>query len=140
MLCAFVFMGEHIHKSHNKSLLVSHFVCQVRFRRIFFTAEILESIKEVCLKIGLDWNQVDFLMYSVPSNSSKNIISAIKSITEKEILRLHLEVKRGLWGGKFWKSCYYVNSLARHANEEVIKKYFQNQGKSYYEKSHSNQF
>ena len=74
MLCAFVFMGEHNHKSHNKSLLVSHFVCQVRCRRICFTAEILESIKEVCLKIGLDWNQVDFLMYSVPSNSSKNII------------------------------------------------------------------
>jgi REP element-mobilizing transposase RayT len=53
------------------------------------------------LEIGIDGNHVHFLIQSVPTNSSKKIISAIKSITAKEIFRLHPEVKRFLWGGKF---------------------------------------
>lgn len=79
------------------------------------------------------------MIQSVPSNSPKKIISTVKSITAKEIFRLHPEVKRFLWGGKFWASVYYVNSVGQYANEEVIKKYLQNQGKSDYEKLHSDQ-
>tara|TARA_R110001592_G_scaffold90332_1_gene265715 strand:+ start:145 stop:357 length:213 start_codon:yes stop_codon:yes gene_type:complete len=66
-------------------------------------------------------------------------MSAVKSITGKEIFRLHPEVKRFLWGGKFWTSGYYVNRVGQYANEEVIKKHLQNQGKSDYERLHSDQ-
>jgi len=44
-----------------------------------------------------------------------------------------------LWGGKFWTSGYYVNTVGQYANEEVIKKYLQNQGKSKYTELHKNQ-
>jgi putative transposase len=71
--------------------------------------------------------------------SPKKIISTVKSITAKEIFKLHPEVKRFLWGGNFWTSGYYVNAVGQYANEEVIKKYLQNQGKSDYEKLHSDQ-
>ncbi len=91
------------------------------------------------MEIGIDGNHVHFLIQSVPTNSPKKIISAVKSITAKEIFRLHPEVKSFLWGGKFWTSGYYVNSVGQYANEEVIKKYLQNQGKSDYEKLHSDQ-
>ena len=108
------------------------------------------TFKDICLKIelrydvqfleiGIDGNHVHFLIQSVPSNSPKKIIRVIKSITAKEIFRLHPEVKRFLWGGKFWTSGYYVNSVGQYANEEVIKKYLQNQGNSDYEKLHSDQ-
>ena len=93
----------------------------------------------IFLEIGIDGNHVHFLIQSVPTNSPKKIISAIKSITAKEIFRLHLEVKIFLWGGKFWTSGYYVNTVGQYANEEVIKKYLQNQGKSEYEKIHTDQ-
>ena len=143
-------MSEHIHKSHNKSLLLYHFVCPVKYRRTVFSSSVSASFKEVCLKIegrydiqfleiGIDGNHVHFLIQSVPVNSPKKIISSIKSITAKEIFRLHPEVKNFLWGGKFWTSGYYVNSVGQYANEEVIKKYLQNQGKSEYEKIHSDQ-
>ena len=57
------------------------------------------------------------------------------------MFRLHPEVKSKLWGGKFWTSGYYVNTVGQYANEEVIKKYLQNQGqtKAEYEKIHSSQ-
>ena len=61
-------------------------------------------------------------------NSEKKIISTVKSITVKEIFRLHPEVKNKLWGGKFWTSSYYVNTVSQYTNEEVIKRYLQNQG------------
>ena len=140
-------MSEHIHKSHNKSLLLYHFVCPVKYRRTVFTSDISKTLKDVCLQIelrydiqfleiGIDGNHVHFLVQSVPTNSPKKIISAVKSITAKEIFRLHPEVKRFLWGGKFWTSGYHVNTVGQYANEEVIKKYLQNQSKSDYERLH----
>lgn len=61
--------------------------------------------------------------------SPKKIINAVKSLTAREIFRLHPEVKNYLWGGKFWTSGYYINTVGQYANEEVIKKYLKNQGK-----------
>jgi len=127
-----------------------HFVCPIKYRRTVLDAEVSESFKGICLEIeerydihfleiGLDGNHVHFLIQSVPMNSPKKIINSVKSITAKEIFRLHPEVKRKLWGGKFWSSGYYVNTVGQYANEEVIKKYLQNQGKSNYEKVHTNQ-
>jgi REP element-mobilizing transposase RayT len=143
-------MSEHIHKSHNKSLLMYHFVCPIKYWRTVLTEEISITFKNICnqieeryeihfLEIGLDGNHVHFLIQSVPLNSPRKIIEAVKSITAKEIFRLHPEVKQVLWGGKFWTSGYYVNTVGQYANEEVIKKYLQNQGKDKYEKIYTNQ-
>jgi putative transposase len=141
-------MSEHIYKIHNKSLLLYHFVCPVKYRRTVFTSDVSNTFRNLCLKIelrydlqfleiGIDGNHVRFLIQSVPMNSPKKIISTVKSITAKEIFRIHPEVKRFLWGGNFWTRGYYVNTVGQYANEEVIKKYLQNQGKSDYEKLHS---
>jgi putative transposase len=143
-------MSEHIHKSHNKSLLLYHFVCPIKYRRKVLSAEVSSTFKDVCLQIeeryeihfleiGLDRNHVHFLIQSVPMNAPKKIIGAVKSITAKEIFRLHPEVKRMLWGGRFWTSGYYVNTVGQYASEEVIKKYIQNQGKLKYTELHKNQ-
>jgi REP element-mobilizing transposase RayT len=47
----------------------------------------------------------------------------IKSITAKEIFKHHPEVKKLLWGGKFWTSGLYLNTVGQYGNETVIKKY-----------------
>ena len=62
-------------------------------------------------------------------NLTKKIISAVKSITAKEIYRLHPEVKNKLWGGKFWTSGYYVNTVGQYANEEVIRNIYKIKGR-----------
>lgn len=105
-------MSEHLHKSHNKSLLLYHFVCPIKYRRKVLTNEVSLTFKEICLgieeryeihfmEIGLDGDHVYFLIQSVPTNAPKKIIGAVKSITAKEIFRLHPEVKRLLWVENF---------------------------------------
>ena len=144
-------MSEHIHKSHNKSLLLYHLVCPIKYRRKVLTPEVSQTLLNVCieisaryeihfLEIGCDDDHVHFLIQSVPVMSAKKISNTIKSLTAREIFRLHPEVKRFLWGGKFWTSGYYINTVGQYANEEVIKKYVQGQGSSIsYEKIHTSQ-
>jgi REP element-mobilizing transposase RayT len=68
------------------------------------------------------------LIQSVPKVSVEVIVRSVKSITAKEIFRLHPEVKNKFWGGNFWTNGYYVNSVGQYGNEDVIQKYIHNQG------------
>jgi len=135
---------NHISKSHNKSLLLYHYVCPAKYRREVFSKEVEITLKTTCagiseryeinfVEIGADEDHVHFLIQSVPTYSPKRIIQTIKSITAKQIFTQHPEVKKKLWGGKFWTSGYYVNTVGQYANVEVIKTYVQNQGKEYKE-------
>lgn len=113
--------------------------------------EVSITLRDVCLEIsqryeihfleiGCDEDHVHFLIQSVPMLSPKKIVNTVKSLTAREIFRLHPEVKRFLWGGKFWTSGYYINTVGQYANEEVIKKYVQGQGKDQqYQKIHKSQ-
>ncbi|MBN4047194.1 IS200/IS605 family transposase [Olleya sp. AH-315-K02] len=144
-------MSEHIYKRHNKSLLLYHLVCPIKYRRSILTEQVGISLVKVCteiecrydlffIEIGLDDNHVHFLIQSVPLLSPRQISQTVKSIVAREVFRLHPEVKEVLWGGQFWSDGYYINTVGQYANEEVIKEYLKNQGKeSEYKKIHSNQ-
>lgn len=133
---------KHILKSHNKSLLFYHFVCPVKYRRVVFTESVEKTLKEICQgigeryeiyihELGTDENHVHFLIQSVPTNSPLRIITVVQSITAKLIFQKHPEAKKKLWGGKFWTSGYYVNTVGQYGNFEVIQKYVKNQGQKY---------
>ena len=135
-------MSEHIHKRHNKSLLLYHIVCPAKYRRKVITEKVAKTLKEVCIgideryeihfvEIGADEEHVHFLVQSVPVLSPRDIVQTIKSITGKEIFKRHPEVKKLLWGGNFWTSGYYVNTVGRYGNEEAIAKYVKSQGRQY---------
>ena len=53
----------------------------------------------------------------------------VKSITAKEIFARYPEVKKKLWGGEFWSDGYYVGTVSKHGNENVIGNYVREQGK-----------
>ncbi len=133
---------DHIRKSHNKSLLLYHLVCPAKYRREVFTNEVEITLKETCkgislryeikfVEIGSDDDHIHFLVQSVPMYSPKKVLQIIKSITAIQIFKLHPEVKQKLWGGKFWTSGYYVNTVGQYANADVIRAYVKNQGKEY---------
>ena len=137
-------MSEHISKRHNKSLLLYHIVCSVKYGRQVIEEDISETMKQTCIgiseryeinfiEIGTDTDHVHFLVQSVPTQSPKAIVQIIKSITGMEIFRLHLEVKKELWGGKFWTSGYYINTIGQYGNEALIRKYVEEQGKEYHQ-------
>ncbi len=100
-------MSQYIHKSHNVSVLLYHFVCPAKYRRIVFSINVEQSLKEICLEIskrydivfieiGTDQDHVHFLIQSVPMESPTKIIRTVKSITAKEIFKKHPEVKQKL--------------------------------------------
>jgi putative transposase len=128
-----------------------HIVCPAKYRRAVFTEPVDEKLKEVCLEIskryeivfleiGTDKDHVHFLVHSVPMLSPKRIVQIIKSITAREIFRACPEVKKQLWGGEFWRDGYFISTVGKHGNEDVIKKYIQNQGAELqYEQLHKEQ-
>lgn len=131
--------SKYVHKSHNVSVLLYHFVCPAKYRRTVFNANVDEGIKEVCLEIskryqihfleiGTDNDHVHLLLQSVPTYSCTKIITIIKSITAKEIFRQYPAVKKQLWGGEFWTDGYFVNTVSRFGDESTISKYVKEQG------------
>jgi REP element-mobilizing transposase RayT len=128
-----------------------HIVCPAKYRRVVFTPPVDEKLKEVCLEIskrfeivfleiGTDKDHVHFLVQSVPMLSPKRIVQIIKSITAREIFQACPEVKKQLWGGEFWTDGYFVSTVGKHGNEDVIKKYIRNQGAEVeYEQLHKEQ-
>ena len=132
-------MSEHIFKKHNKSLLLYHLVCPIKYRRSILSETVEISLVEICkdiekrydiyfVEVGADKNHVHFLIQSVPMMSPKQITQTVKSITARELFRLHPEVKFQLWGGQFWSDGYYINTVGQYANENVIQRYIHEQG------------
>lgn len=142
---------DHIYKRHNKTLLLYHLVFPLKYRRKCLNEESGSSLKDICLEIsaryeisflevGYESDHVHFLIQSVPSLSVSRLVTTIKSITAKELFLKHPEIKKMLWGGKFWTSGYYVNTVGLYGNKDVIRKYIENQGMSKeYVKVHSEQ-
>ena len=134
------YMSEIWKKSHNISVLIYHYVCPAKYRKVVFDKEVDEILKETCvgiekryeikfLEIGADNDHVHFLIQSVPTYSAKKIIQTVKSITAREIFERVPEIKKKLWGGELWTDGYYVSTVGQRGNEETIRRYVQEQGK-----------
>ena len=131
--------SEYIHKSHNVSILLYHYVCPAKYRRVVISKAVDMTMKEICLEIekryeihfleiGTDKDHVHFLVQSVPKKSVSEIIRMIKSIIAREVFKKHPEVKEKLWGGEFWTDGYYVNTVSKFGDETSISKYVRDQG------------
>jgi REP element-mobilizing transposase RayT len=134
-------VSRFIHKSHNVSVLLYHFVCPTKYRRAVITEEVDAQLKEVCLgiqeryeieflEIGADKDHVHLLVQSVPTYSPTQIIRIVKSLTGRELFARLPWLKKQLWGSKFWSSGFFVNTVGRYGSEEVIRRYVQRQGRS----------
>ena len=132
-------MSLYIHKSHNVSVLLYHIVCPAKYRKIVLSNEVDNAIKKICIEIlkryemhfveiGADKDHVHFLVQSVPTYSPTKIVRTIKSITAREIFRQIPSIKKELWGGEFWTDEYYINTVSKRGNEDVVRQYVKKQG------------
>ena len=140
-------MVDHLFRSHNKTLLIFHLVCPVKYRRQIFTSDIETSFKSVCLEIGLRYNyqflevgidsdHVHFLIQTFPNIQISQMVQTIKSLTAREMFTRHPEVKIFLWGGQFWTDGYYLNTVGRYGNLKMIENYVKKQGFKNYKQLH----
>ena len=140
-------MVDHFFRSHNKTLLIFHLVCPIKYRRKIFTEGIEASFKSVCLEIGkkydydfleigIDEDHVHFLIQTIPNISISGIVKAIKSITARQMFEKHPEVKIFLWGRQFWTDGYYINTVGQYGNLNMIENYVKKQGIKDYQQIH----
>ena len=128
-----------------------HLVCPVKYRRAIFTDKVDEVLRAICieiskryeitfLEIGVDKDHAHFLLQCVPSYSPGQIVQIVKSHTAREIFKRVPEVKEFLWGGAFWTSGYFINTVSRNGNEETIQTYVKGQGREQeYKRLHQEQ-
>ena len=81
----------YVHRAHNVSNLLYHFVCPAKYRRSIFTKPVEEALVQICegirkrydwirfIEIGLDKNHAHFLIQS--THSPSEIIRTVKSVT-----------------------------------------------------------
>jgi len=136
-------MSDHVKKRHNVNCILYHLVCPAKYRRKVFTEAVEATLKTVCcnvieygfemhfVEIGSDEDHVHFLIQSVPAMLPSRLVQIVKSITARQIFARHPEVKKMLWGGSFWTSGYYLNTVSLHGNEETIRRYVAEQGNQY---------
>ncbi len=122
--------------------MLYHIVCPTKYRKKVITEEVSQILKNVCLEIsqryemhfveiGTDEDHIHFLVQSVPMMLATRMVQTIKSITAKEVFKKHPEIKQMLWGGNFWTSGYYINTVGQYGNEQIISNYVKEQGKKY---------
>jgi REP element-mobilizing transposase RayT len=132
-------MSEFIHKSYNVSVLLYHIVCPAKYRRLVINDSVDKTIQETCeeiskryeikfLEIGTEGDHVHFLIQSIPTYSPSKIVTTIKGILSRKIFEIHPEVKKQLWGGEVWSDGYFVSTVSKYGNEEVISNYVKSQG------------
>lgn len=133
------------------SVLIYHAVCPAKYRRAVFPSEVDGVLKDVCLEIakrseivfleiGTDHDHVHFLLQSVPTYSPTKIVTTVKRLTAREIFQRVPSVKQQLWGGAFWSSGYFINTVGRHGSGAVIQRYVKQQGRvQEYQRLHTQQ-
>ena len=132
-------MSEYVHKSHNVSVLLYHIVCPAKYRRVVINDRVDKTIRETCegiskryeikfLEIGTEGDHVHFLVQSVPSYSPTKIVATIKGIVSRRVFEEHPEIKKQLWGGEFWSDGYFISTVSKYGNEEIITNYVRSQG------------
>lgn len=115
--------------------MLYHIVCPAKCRQKVFKERVELSLQNICneigkryeihfMEIGLDEDHVHSLVQNVPVMSPSRVVQIIKSM---KIFKHHPEVKILLWGGKFWTSGFYLNTVGQYGNEAIIKKYFKDQ-------------
>ncbi len=140
-------MADHLFKSHNKTLVLFHLVCPVKYRRNIFTEENEKTFKSICLElgpryeykfleIGIDDNHVHFLIQTIPNIWISGMVRTVKSITAKEMFKQHPEVKKFLLGGQFWTDGYYLNTVGQYDNLSMIENYVKKQDIKNYRQLH----
>ena len=107
-------MSTYIHKAHNVSVLLYHYVCPTKYRKVVFDSQrvgevLIAACEEISvqyeihfIEIGEDMDHVHFLIQSVPKIAPTEIARIVESVTAREIFKRCSEVKKKLWGGNFW--------------------------------------
>ena len=129
-----------------------HLVFVTKHRRDVLTKAMLDRLndifEETCkqmqcklLEHNEEHDHVHLMVAVHPKIAASNLVGKLKGKSSYFLRKEYgAEVKKKLWGGAFWTSGYFVNTVGQYASEDVIQAYVKNQGKvEEYTKLHSQQ-
>ena len=129
------------HASHCTYRIRYHMVFVVKYRKkmlldpakMNFLKGILIGIGERYYfefdAIGIESEHFHVVVCASPKYSPSRIMQIIKSITARMIFKEFPEIRKQLWGGKFWHEGGHVDTVSEYGGLDVIKRYVEEQGR-----------
>ena len=111
-----------------------HLVWAPKYRKWILREKVRDTVKELFEEIlkardceieemEIAEDHVHIFASIPPKYSVGEMVRVLKSVSAKEIFLRFPEVKRELWGGKFWEDGYFVRTVGDKVTSESIKKY-----------------
>ena len=119
-----------------------HMVWSVKYRRKILTAEIEEYLKQLVQEIASEkgftvhlfecgeCDHIHCFVSAPPKLSVTTIVKYLKGISGRKLYEKFPEIRSKLWKGELWNHSYYVETVGS-VSEDAIRKYIENQSKSY---------
>lgn len=116
-----------------------HLVFPLKYRKVLLRSEIKTDLVKIgheieerydleIEKMGTDNDHIHLLCSFHPKYSIGQMVRVYKSITARELFKLHQEIKKDLWGGELWSDGYYAATVGEKGNWKVVEKYIKEQG------------
>ena len=125
--------------SHCVFNLKAHLIFVVAYRRKVISSTILERLKElfseVCrrdrvrlMECSGEEDHVHLLISYPPTICQSNLVRKLKTISSLKIRQeFSNQIRRMLWGKRFWTKSYCVISVGDGATSAIIERYIKNQ-------------
>jgi len=113
-----------------------HLVWAPKYRKRILTGAVGKRMKELLEEIAqayditieemeVSQDHVHIFCSFPPRLSITQVVTRFKSLSARAIFQEHPQVKKQLWGGKFWEDGYFARTVGDKVTAEVIRKYIQ---------------
>ena len=125
-------------KNRSVSLLFAHMVFCSKYRRKVFTPAVFARLRKSfertarmleidLLAVEADRDHVHLMISFPPRLALSTIVQRLKCAASRDVrAQKYPEIRRVLWGARFWSASYFVVSCGG-APLEVVKRYVENQ-------------
>jgi putative transposase len=111
-----------------------HLVWAPKYRKWILRGDIRERVKELFEEIAVNYgieidtmevaeDYVHVFVSFPPRYSIARVVGLFKSISASVLFGEFHELKRRLWGGKFWEDGYFVRTVGDEVTADVIRRY-----------------
>ncbi len=123
--------------AHSAYAMHYHLIFCTAYRRKVITEPIGERLKDLVANLmprfgaepvaqETDLDHIHVLFSAKPSTELTKLINSLKGVTARRIRQEFPEVKKELWGGKFWSPSYCLITTGQ-VSIDVLKQYIESQ-------------
>ena len=133
-------MARYWSGAHTRHRLQFHIVWIPKYRKRVLRGKIAVRLKNLIFEgcrmnqwwtkeISIQPDHVHLLIQLNPRNSVADVVQILKGGSSRAIRKEFPELEEFLWGDSFWADGYFAETVGQ-VDEEIIRKYIENQGKA----------